>query len=229
MEKSECRDFDMMSFEEFFFKKKIDLIALAATKPDLFLEFKEHYALMGEKSFDHTKKYWFNQLRLSHKLSEEDEVQLKAALFPAKEVIANKQEQTEITTVTKAPGFKPRFKAPTTSSHPPVEKALEEPFETTEIPVTVTGFKPRFKATSTLVKQEEPETLKAEEEIKDQPKIPVTGFKPRFKAAYAPVKQEEPELTISVEEIKEETVKPIGFKPRFKAGSTPSKQEDKEN
>jgi hypothetical protein len=183
----------MMSFEEFFLKKKIDLIALAATKPDLFSEFKEHYALMGEKSFDHTKKYWFNQLRLSHKLSEDDEVQLKATLYPAKEVIPNQVLKTEVAVdapVTKAPGFKPRFKAPNTVTQPIAKTVLEDPAEITGKPVTVTGFKPRFKATSTPVKQEEPELTIPVEKIKEEPVKPL-GFKPRFKAGSTPSKQED--------------------------------------
>lgn len=52
-----------MTFEEFFHKKKIDLLALKQAEPALFEEFKNHYEQMGEKSFDHTKKYWFNKLR----------------------------------------------------------------------------------------------------------------------------------------------------------------------
>jgi hypothetical protein len=221
----------MMTFEQFFLKKKIDLTALQASKPDLFSEFKEHYAQMGEKSFDHTKKYWFNQLRLSHKLSEDDEVKLKAALYPAKEAIPNQELKTEVAVdapVTKAPGFKPRFKAPTTTNTPTPAEIVSE-VEIKEIPKPVSGFKPRFKAASTIVKQEEPEAVKAEEEIKEESKIPITGFKPRFKAASTPVKQEEPETVKPLEEIKEELKKPDGFKPRFKPGSTPTKQEDKED
>ncbi|HEY9196838.1 MAG TPA: hypothetical protein VIM77_11250, partial [Mucilaginibacter sp.] len=52
-----------MLFEEFFKKKRIDLAALQQAEGALFLEFKEHFEQMGEKSFDHTKKYWFNKLR----------------------------------------------------------------------------------------------------------------------------------------------------------------------
>ncbi len=52
-----------MTFEEFFKKKRIDLVALEPAEPALFSEFKIHYDQMGEKSFDHTKKYWFNKIR----------------------------------------------------------------------------------------------------------------------------------------------------------------------
>lgn len=52
-----------MTFEEFFAKKKIDLSALKLTEPALFEELNSHYEQMGPKSFDHSKKYWFNKLR----------------------------------------------------------------------------------------------------------------------------------------------------------------------
>ncbi|HEY0245856.1 MAG TPA: hypothetical protein VGC01_09855, partial [Mucilaginibacter sp.] len=60
-----------MTFEEFFKKKKIDLIALEKGEPALFSEFKAHYSQMGEKSFDHTKKYWFNKIRRQFQLAPE--------------------------------------------------------------------------------------------------------------------------------------------------------------
>lgn len=60
-----------MTFEEFFRKKKIDLHTLRQEQEDLYEEFRIHYAVMGEKSFDHTKKYWFNKLRRLYPLREE--------------------------------------------------------------------------------------------------------------------------------------------------------------
>jgi hypothetical protein len=138
----------MMTFEAFFLKKKIDLVALRAAKSDLYAEFESHYAKMGEKSFDHTKKYWFNQLRKSHPLSEQDEIKLKAELFPAKENQKTPSEPSietpNITTATS--GFKPRFKA-----NPVIQKTITEkeeinPTTTTETIKPTSGFKPRFKA-----------------------------------------------------------------------------------
>jgi len=64
-----------MTFEEFFKKKKIDLAQLKAAEPVLFAEFEIHYAQMGEKSFDHTKKYWFNNLRRLYHTPEEIKVE----------------------------------------------------------------------------------------------------------------------------------------------------------
>ena len=183
----------MMTFEQFFLKKKIDLIALQATKPDLFLEFKAHYAQMGEKSFDHTKKYWFNQLRLSHKLSEEEEIKLKEELNPVKEIVPQqeaKQEQVIETPIIKAPGFKPRFKAAIATNIP--DEVILEPVPAVEVSKPSPGFKPRFKAATTIVKQEELETAKPAEEIAAEIKKPA-GFKPRFKAGNTPSKQENKE------------------------------------
>ena len=68
-----------MTFEEFFIKKKIDLVQLKSAEPGLFSEFKSHFELMGEKSFDQVKKFWFNKLRRSYHLKEEPK--------PAKETI----------------------------------------------------------------------------------------------------------------------------------------------
>ena len=97
-----------MNFEEFFKKKRIDLAALGAAEPGLFAEFEKHFALMGEKSFDHTKKYWFNKLRLQYHLAPEQ----KPEKIHQENQIA---EQTIVETLTEsipapATGFKPRFK-----------------------------------------------------------------------------------------------------------------------
>jgi hypothetical protein len=67
-----------MTFEEFFIKKKIDLDALHKAEPALYEEFKLHYAEMGPKSFDHTKKYWFNNLRKLYHLKEEPKTEAPA-------------------------------------------------------------------------------------------------------------------------------------------------------
>jgi hypothetical protein len=150
----------MMTFEAFFLKKKIDLVALKATKPDLYAEFINHYAQMGEKSFDHTKKYWFNQLRISHPLSEEDEVRLKTELFPAKEVeITSAEKPVETTSpTTTTSGFKPRFKANATIQKTEIAAEKEEQIEADPTTGTIkpaSGFKPRFKAANMPAKPKE--------------------------------------------------------------------------
>src|ERR1700761_885757 len=98
-----------MDFEEFFAKKKIDLAALGKAEPGLLSEFRTHFEQMGEKSFDHTKKYWFNKLRLSYHLAPELKEEKVAIANPLAE-----QTITETLSETSAPasvGFKPRFKA----------------------------------------------------------------------------------------------------------------------
>ena len=59
----DCLHLCMRTFTEFFIKKRIDIQAIKKAKPDLYSEFERDYAEMGEKSFDHSKKFWFNKLR----------------------------------------------------------------------------------------------------------------------------------------------------------------------
>lgn len=224
-----------MTFEEFFLKKKIDLDLLKLGKPDVFAEFVSHYEQMSEKSFDHTKKYWFNNLRIAYPLTEEKEQQLKEAFKPqvdtvvAKEVVESPSESAQPVTV-KAPAFKPRFKAPLTDTVNPA--VASEPTTETLTPAPVTpkpaGFKPRFKAGATKsveVIEAQPETKNQELPIEEKAVVPKpAGFKPRFKAGATAIvpKVEEEKLEASEKEenqLAEETIKakPVGFKPRFKA------------
>jgi hypothetical protein len=100
-----------MTFEEFFKKKRIDLAALEQAEPTLFSEFKIHYDQMGEKSFDHTKKYWFNKLRRQFPLAPEVKTEKPHIANPLAE-----QTITESLTETPPPppspklGFVPKFK-----------------------------------------------------------------------------------------------------------------------
>jgi hypothetical protein len=100
-----------MTFDEFFKKKRIDLAALELAEPALFSEFKIHYDQMGEKSFDHTKKYWFNKLRRQFPLAPEVKTEKPHIANPLAE-----QTITESLTETAAPpsspklGFVPKFK-----------------------------------------------------------------------------------------------------------------------
>jgi hypothetical protein len=52
-----------MTFEEFFAKKKIDLLKIKQADTTLFEKLKNEYELMGPKSFDHSKKFLFNDWR----------------------------------------------------------------------------------------------------------------------------------------------------------------------
>jgi hypothetical protein len=188
----------MMTFEEFFLKKKIDLEQLAQSKPELFFEFKYHFEQMSEKSFDHTKKYWFNDLRRQFPLSEEKEVDLKEAFKP-KDIIPPAEITEEVKEIPEpsAPnplGFKPRFKAASVLPKAENEEKVAEPKEET-ITAKPAGFKPRFKAGQTS--QAESQKPKAEsEEIKPGPAkensvSKPSGFKPRFKAGQTQIKKDE--------------------------------------
>ena len=167
----------MLTFEDFFVRKKIDLIALKQSNLPLYEEFKSHYNAMGEKSFDHSKKFWFNKLRKNYKLQEiENSKPIQTltsfqadvakegnnpVLGPEPNEIASKTIISKISTETtneqqqakESVGFKPRFKAGTTKSAT-TEKIQEEESESnaadeTSIVTKPTGFKPRFKAGTT--------------------------------------------------------------------------------
>lgn len=58
-----------MSFEEFFNKKKINLILFEKEEPELLLKLKSEYEEMGAKSFDHAKKFLFNKWRLKYRVN----------------------------------------------------------------------------------------------------------------------------------------------------------------
>lgn len=60
-----------MNFEEFFNKKKIDLVKLQGADKDLFEKLKSEYEQMGSKSFDHFYKFWFNKWRRKYLLISE--------------------------------------------------------------------------------------------------------------------------------------------------------------
>ena len=182
-----------MTFEEFFLKKKIDLDFFEQGKPDVFAEFVAHYEVMNEKSFDHTKKYWFNNLRIEFPLSEEKELQLKEAFKPRIETVPVSEtiEATavESSTTIKAPAFKSRFKALITSAVKPIEDEVIKSTEAEGLAETPKpdGFKPRFKASLTApapeILEEKIDPVREEQPEEKKPVLPKpAGFKPRFKA-----------------------------------------------
>jgi hypothetical protein len=103
-----------MTFEEFFAKKRIDLPALSQGDPALFSEFKIHFGQMGEKSFDHTKKYWFNKIRRQFPLAPE----IKTEKVHIANPLAEQTITESLIEATPAPsaklGFVPKFKMGTT-------------------------------------------------------------------------------------------------------------------
>ncbi|MEH6304470.1 hypothetical protein RYH73_02385 [Olivibacter sp. CPCC 100613] len=235
-----------MTFEDFFIKKRIDLHQLEKAEPQLYSEFKSHFELMGEKSFDHTKKFWFNRLRKNFHLSENVTVSstpiTSSSLDENKAVAAAESPQA-----VKPTGFKPRFKAASSSEE--TKPALNKEIDTERATKAPVGFKPRFKAGQSAPlkgNDVENEPLKDKEtpgatpiDTTEQVSKP-TGFKPRFRAGVTKKEITAPEEKESLDPLQDKKInpkeesdtetqkvgetkelsKPVGFKPRFKAGVT---------
>src|SRR5690606_28974854 len=113
----------------------------------LYEEFKNHYAQMGEKSFDHTKKFWFNALRKKYHLDAPPIAKAESKIAPS--VVS---DSAKAATTAAPSGFKPRFKAggPTPV---PVDRGIEtdkaEQGEEQPAASKLAGFKPRFKTGAT--------------------------------------------------------------------------------
>lgn len=219
-----------MTFEEFFHKKKIDLVQLQQAESALFYEFKSHFTEMGEKSFDHSKKFWFNKLRRLYHIIEEPKAERTKIEINQ---IASQAEPLSSPVPESKTGFTPRFKAKPAVSEE--SNPLEENQSIKESEVESSAkpaFKPRFKPQ--LTQPEVKEEAKGEQaglEENNQESQEATAskptFKPRFKPQMAkpvsevkPVKLEEDKKEENLEESK-----PIGFKPRFKAQITKSATE----
>jgi hypothetical protein len=224
-----------MTFEEFFKKKKIDLPALEQGEPALFSEFKIHYEQMGEKSFDHTKKYWFNKLRLRFPAPPEVKVE--------KVVIENtlaEQTITESLIESSAPppniGFKPKFRAGVTKSAEEVPQSKEE---TPASSAPNVGFKPRFKAGVTKPAERTSNTdpasipeKPAESTDTNPPPAPL-GFKPKFKTGTTKSETPAPEQpeerkneTPATEHPSESDEEKPAYKPRFNMKNIKPKGEE---
>ena len=220
-----------MTFEEFFIKKKIDLKALKAADEPLFEEFKAHYSAMGEKSFDHSKKFWFNKLRKSFHLAEEETVIAKPV---EKQVTPDSSSETSSIPTAKPAGFKPRFKAPSAAvkdeAQATSKQEIADSAESTPDSIP-TGFKPRFKAGVTKAPDAAASTP-ASEETTDEATTAApkpTGFKPRFRAGVTKAPDAAASTPASEETTDEASTsapKPTGFKPRFKAGITKAETAD---
>jgi hypothetical protein len=189
-----------MTFEEFLSKKKIDLVQFEKAEPVLHSEFKSHFAAMGEKSFDHTKKFWFNKLRRLYHLSPPAK-----AVTQVETAIASQAEPLSSPTIEQKPAFTPRFKSATISKVKPPAEEQE----------TGKSFAKRvFKPRNIPVKPAEPPKGSAELETTVNPassKAP--GFRPNN---IKPVADEISEEDSRQEEKPESTspAKVPGFKPR---------------
>lgn len=224
----------MLSFEDFFAKKNIDLTAFQAGEPALYKEFVLHYERMGEKSFDHSKKFWFNKLRKQYKRADDTAVISKKTVAPQSIPHTTLPSETVAESASVKPvGFKPRFKAATTANPEKEPTPTEKPQLEGEKPK---GFTPKFRPkgakpaeeandSSEKISTPTPSTKSSEE-----PKKP-SGFKPRFKAGVTKKSDEDsdaPVLDTTSQDhpaagqlpTEEAPSKPKGFTPRFKAGVT---------
>ncbi len=196
----------MLTFEDFFKKKKINLELLQQAEPALFAEFNQHYFLMGEKSFDHTKKYWFNNLRRTYPLVQEIKphaVQAEAISQMAVQGMAVAAAQN-LDAAIERPKFKEDNLSELVEANVPegdislleIEKSITEaaPEPTTRNTEPATepakpAFKPRFNmqnikkepvktASETEMENPEPETENPEPATEKQEAKP--AYKPRF-------------------------------------------------
>lgn len=211
----------MLTFEAFFEKKKIDLVALSNVNPALYAEFKLHYEQMGEKSFDHTKKFWFNRLRKDFQLK----TQLTNPVPVVQNAIAEQAKQLSSTTVEQIShtidavppiSFKPRL------AKPHKEHTPDSSIETTEQnspEIKKPAFKPGFMKTKDNKPTEE--TVSAEsQQVADSTKKPV--FKPRALAKLSTPTPKDENNDSNSERLSENSpqlqtaqpIKPLGFKPR---------------
>ncbi|RKR82480.1 hypothetical protein BDD43_2663 [Mucilaginibacter gracilis] len=227
-----------MTFQEFFKKKKINLDLLKAAEPALFAEFELHYGQMGEKSFDHTKKYWFNTLRRKYHSPDEPKVDK----VPIENRLA---EQTVVEAITDEPqtvaapklGFKPKFKtgASAPENVPPVAEEITGQESGAEAAAPKLGFKPKFKSAASALQNEPPVAQEITGPASGtEPAAPKLGFKPKFKSAT-------PAQTTPVEPLTtpESNTEPpastvalppkLGFKPKFKPSSPPASQQPSAN
>ena len=225
-----------MTFEEFFHKKKIDLVQLQEAETALFFEFKSHFEVMGAKSFDHSKKFWFNKLRRLYHIVEEPRAEKTKIEINQ---IASQTEPLNSPVPESKTGFTPRFKAKPTVAEEviPLGQKAQELKDQTSVELT---FKPRFKPQVTSLKIENDsinEVAKSEKAKSDELQEVVPSqptFKPRYKPQLAkPVSEVEPIKTDEEKEGKKggnlEESKPVSFKPRFKANITKSATETPQN
>jgi len=192
-----------MTFEEFLIKKKIDPVQLQAKEQSFFSEFESHFLQMGEKSFDHSKKFWFNKLRRAYHLKEEPkpvndetkivEIPASAQEIPVTEAL-NQGKQA----------YLPRFK--TASAQKPDQSSQN--LESDPRPAYI----PRFKATMKMPEDVTDTGLNREPESDEKVK-PV--YKPRFKAQIQVPEEKKPEITTESILQSNEQSKPV-YKPRFK-------------
>ena len=186
----------MMTFEEFFKKKRIQLATFNKDQPVLYLEFKSHFEQMGEKSFDHTKKYWFNKLRRKYPLPLEVKTEKPKIENPLAEQTMTESliENTPLAPSAKT-GFVPRFKASNLNKTPVAgekegELETQLPDATEKQAETKPGYQPRFKMKPKSDESEKPaeEDKKPEQEELGPAK---QAYRPLFNIKNVPPKTSE--------------------------------------
>ncbi|MDB4921156.1 hypothetical protein [Mucilaginibacter sp.] len=215
-----------MTFDEFFKKKRVDLVALEKAEPALFSEFKTHYEQMGEKSFDHTKKYWFNKTRRQFPLAPEVKTEKPHITNPLAEQTIT-ESLTESVPAPPSPkiGFTPKFRATTTPKPAAEDKKEELPASDEPAPQPAenatakpAGFVPRFKMKPKVEREESTPAVNdtpppATESTETKP-----AYKPRFVSPKPKVEAEENEHAPAINEVpptQENTEKKPAYKPRF--------------
>lgn len=96
-----------MTFEEFFLKKKINILSFQQKELVLFQELYSEYQTQGAKSFDYSKKFLFNTLRIKYPHQEVEQAK------ETNTVVSNTEEfiqQQETQNAVAPSGFKPRFR-----------------------------------------------------------------------------------------------------------------------
>ncbi|HWZ14015.1 MAG TPA: hypothetical protein VNW95_02170 [Mucilaginibacter sp.] len=181
-----------MSFEEFFKKKRVDLPALQQSEPALFSEFKTHFEQMGEKSFDHTKKYWFNKIRRQYPLAPEVKTEKVHIENPVAEQTVIESLAEPASPPTAKLGFVPKFKAANMAK--PAASTEEKKEDEATPPPAKLGFVPKFKAANPP-KPVAPAEEKSKEDAVTPPTedsaAPKPAYKPRFNMKNIPPKPPE--------------------------------------
>jgi len=208
-----------MTFEEFFNKKRIDLGLMRDADPALYSEFKSHFESMGEKSFDHTKKFWFNKLRHLYHLAE-----------PAKKVVT--QMETQIVSQAEP------LKSPTIEQGSAVtQSGSEQQAKSSGLPKP--GFRPRS-IPPAAVKAADAPPMSEPDAPADKPATPVSkpGFRPRNVKPVSGELSEDAQNTASrpgqdmpsgASQGNEANISRPAYKPRFNAGKVVSETTPSEN
>ncbi len=200
-----------MTFDEFFLKKRIDLKQFALADPLLYEEFRKHFEVMGEKSFDHTKKFWFNKLRRLYvpelvvkvaKVAEEDKIASQAEVLSSPVIeqqtmpVEKKSDPVSTASVAGAvkAGFRPRSitSAQSKAAEPSPENVTPaaDPVSPEPAPSTQQarpGFRPRnVKTVEKTPKDESLEELKSQDGDLAETKTPGEEAKPSVKPGFKP-------------------------------------------